>query len=290
MITVKDYLQELKHTLAGADPATIQDALSDAEEYLTDALLTANAENHPEAFAQAVAQYGTPQEVAAAYVEAEARLSPQRMPIKEGRNRSFLGRFFGIYADSRAWSAILFLLISLVTGTVYFCWAITGLSLSISFLIFIFGLFFLLFFLNSLRGISLMEGRIVEALLGVRMPHRPLFKPSGLKWNEQLKLLLKDKNIWLTLVYILLQLPLSLIYVTLILAFLGISLGAMSIPVFQYIVHLPVITLTQPVFLPAWSMPLLVVGGILLLTIMLHTAKGIGILHGKWAKLMLVSN
>ena len=48
MNNIKDYLQELKAALAGADPATIQDALSDAEEYLTDALLTANAENHPE--------------------------------------------------------------------------------------------------------------------------------------------------------------------------------------------------------------------------------------------------
>lgn len=290
MNNIKDYLQELKAALAGADPATIQDALSDAEEYLTDALLTANAENCPEIFSQAVAQYGSPQEVATAYVEAETRLSSPQPFVQKKKKRSLLGRFFGIYTDTRAWSALLFMLISVVTGTVYFSWAVAGLSLSISFLIFIFGLFFLLFFLYSLRGIGLLEGRIVEALLGVRMPHRPLFKPRGLKWTEQLKLLLKDKNVWLTLGYTLLQLPLSLIYLTLIAAFLGVSLGAFSIPFFQNVLHLPVIHINTPLFLPDWSLPLVVIGGILLFTIMLHMIKGIGILHGKWAKLMLVSD
>ena len=101
--------------------------------------------------------------------------------------RSALGRFFGVYADSRAWGALLYMLIAFVTGIFYFTWVVTGLSLSVSFAIFIFGLPLALLFLLSVRGLALLEGRLVEALFGVRMPRRPLFTQQGLKWLERLK-------------------------------------------------------------------------------------------------------
>jgi hypothetical protein len=53
-----------------------------------------------------------------------------------------------------------------------------GIAISISFSLFIFGLPIAIFFLYSVRGFALLEGRIVEALLGVRMPRRPLFYPK----------------------------------------------------------------------------------------------------------------
>lgn len=294
MNTIHDYLKELKKELAGSDAATIQDALSDAEEYLSTALLSAQGTSEKtdegSVLAAAMAQYGSPTEVAAAYKEAELRLSPVYPKGKSMKNKSFITRFFGIFADPLAWGALLFVLVNLVTGIVYFTWTVAGVSLSVSFLIFIFGLFFLLFFLYSLRGVALLEGRLVEAMLGVRMPRRPLFAPKGLKWTAQLKILLKDKHTWFTMIYTLLDLPLGVFYFCLLITLIAVSLAALAVPVLQYAYHLPPLQIgAAPLVLPDWSMPLFVLGGILLLTITMHLAKGIGILHGKWAKLMLVA-
>ena len=294
MNTIHDYLKELRKALAGSDAATIQDALSDAEEYLSTALLSARESSEKAdddaVLAAAIAQYGSPVEVAAAYKEAELRLSPVYPKGKNMKNKSFITRFFGIFADPLAWGALLFVLVNLVTSIVYFTWTVAGVSLSVSFLIFIFGLFFLLFFLYSLRGVALLEGRLVEAMLGVRMPRRPLFAPKGLKWTAQLKILLKDKHSWFTMIYTLLDLPLGVFYFCLLITLITVSFVALAVPVAQYAFQLPQLQIyATPLTLPLWSMPLFVLGGFLLLTITFHLAKGIGILHAQWAKLMLVA-
>jgi hypothetical protein len=176
-----------------------------------------------------------------------------------------------------------------VTSIAFFTWSVAGVSLSVTFIIFIFGLFFLLFFLYSVRGIALLEGRIVEALLGIRMPRRPLFKPRALGWKEQLKLLLKDKHTWFTLIYTILQMPLSILYFSVVLSLVVVSLSTFGVPVLQYGFHIPVINNgVSGYFLPMWSIPLIVLGGILLLTGTMHLVKWIGVLQGKWAKTMLL--
>lgn len=293
MNSIQDYLQELRKAMSGSDPATIQDALNDAAEYLNNAISPeqqTKKEDMSASLQSAIDEYGSPNEVAAAYLDAEQRLFPELRKKRKMENRSALTRFFSIYADGRVWGSFLYMLISLITGIVYFTWTTTIFSLSVSFIIFIFGLFFLLFFLYSLRGIGLLEGRIVEALLGIRMPRRPLFKPRNLKWSEQLKLLLKEKHTWFTMIYTIMQLPLGVLYFTLVITLTCLSLAAISIPIIQYCFHIAAVTISQPYFFPAWSMPLFVLGGALVLTLTLYLVKGIGILHGKWAKLMLVSD
>lgn len=295
MNNIQDYLKQLKAAMAECDPATVQDALADAEEYLTNALEAERTKddyhNEGQALQTAVEQYGTPLEVAAAYLEGDQRLMINETQGQKMQNqhRSLFARFFGIFADLRAWGALLYILISLATSIAFFTWSVAGVSLTISFIIFIFGLFFMLFFLYSIRGIALLEGRIVEALLGIRMPRRPLFKPRGLGWKEQLKLLLKDKHTWFTLIYTLLQMPLSIVYFTLMLVLIIVSLATFAVPVLQYGFNIPVVfNGVSGYYFPAWSIPLIMLAGVLLLTGALHLAKGIGILQGKWAKTMLV--
>ena len=115
-------------------------------------------------------------------------------------------------SDPRTWGALLFLLFSLITGIFYFTWAITGISLSVGLLVLVIGIPFAGIFILSIRGLALLEGRLVEALLGVRMPHRPIFsnKNPGL-WNR-FKALISDKYTWFTLAYMILHLPLGVIY------------------------------------------------------------------------------
>ncbi|MDO8987547.1 MAG: hypothetical protein Q7V14_04920, partial [Coriobacteriia bacterium] len=58
--TVEGYLAQLRAALAGADPALVQDAAYDAEEYLRDAL--AETDGSEEGFDAVVEAYGTPEE------------------------------------------------------------------------------------------------------------------------------------------------------------------------------------------------------------------------------------
>ena len=180
--TIEEYLTELRSELNGSDAATMQDALADAEDHLRIAIVNLS-ESEPDldnaaVLDMAIEQYGTPSETAAAYIEVERRTYPGLTRVTDRKSRSILGRFFGIYADSRAWGALLYMLITFVTGIVYFTWGTLGIAISISFSLFIFGLPIAIFFLYSVRGFALLEGRIVEALLGVRMPRRPLFYPK----------------------------------------------------------------------------------------------------------------
>jgi hypothetical protein len=182
------------------------------------------------------------------------------------------------------------MLIAFVTGILYFVWAVTGASLSISFSIFIFGLPFALLFLLSVRGFALLEGRLVEALLGVRMPRRPLFSHQGMKWLDRLKALVTDKATWLMLVYMVLQFVLGTVYFVVMVTVLSFSLSFIAIPFLQeYFNQGAVYNNGIRYFFPGWSYPLLVLGGFLLWTIFMNIARGVGQLHGKMAKWLLVS-
>jgi len=139
--TIEAYLDALKGELKDADTALLQDALSDAREHLVTALEAARAANPAvsteEALPSIMEEYGSPEETASAYKEIERRMSPV---LKQAvKPRSALGRFFGVYADPRAWGGLLYMIIAFVTGVFYFTWAVMGVSLSVSLLIFIFG-------------------------------------------------------------------------------------------------------------------------------------------------------
>lgn len=291
--TIEEYLDALKTEMKDADAALVQDAQADAREHLSTAL-SVEREANPEvseadALKKIMEEYGSPEETASAYKEVERRTSP--VIVQTIKPRSALGSFFGVYTDPRAWGALLYMLIAFVTGIFYFTWAVTGVSLSISLLIFIFGFPIALLFLLSVRGLALLEGRLVEALLGVRMPRRPLFSHQGMKWFDRLKTLLTDKATWLMIVYMLLQFVLGTVYFVLIVTVLSFSLAFIAIPVLQEYFNQGAFMLNNNVryTFPVWSYPLWVLGGIFLWTTFMNIARGIGQLHGKMAKWLLVS-
>lgn len=306
---IEQYLSELKRELSGSDRATIQDALSDAEEHLRTALNSA-AEADPkiseaEALAAIVEKYGAPGEVAAAYKEIESRTPSAfaRPTYKESEievtpeaeepvvvdTRPFYVKFFGIFADLRAWGALLYLLFALGTGIIYFTWAVTGLSLSLGLLILIIGIPIAGLFLLSVRGIALVEGRIVEALLGVRMPRRPLFSRKDIGWWQKIKGMLTSRHTWTAIVYMIFQMPLGIIYFTVIVTLIAVSLWGIVLPIAQFAFNIPVAqNFDTYYYLAGWLMPFTVIGGILLLTATMHLVKATGKMHGMLAKVMLV--
>ena len=279
--TVEEYLGALKNEMRDADSALVQDAQADARE-------AAPETSEADALKKIIEEYGTPEETASAYKEVERRTSPAlKQTVKP---RSVLGRFFGVYTDPRAWGALLYMLIAFVTGVFYLTWAVTGVSVSVSFLIFIVGFPFALLFLLSVRGLALLEGRLVEALLGVRMPRRPLFSHQDMKWFDRLKALLTDKATWSMLIYMIVQFVLGTAYFVVIVTVLSISLSFIAIPILQAWLGQGVINNNDMrYFLPTWSYPLLVLIGFLLWTTFMNIARSIGQLHGKMAKWLLVS-
>src|SRR5690606_32550259 len=118
---------------------------------------------------------------------------------------SWLGRFFGVVADPHTYGALFYMLLSLATGIFYFTWVVTGVSTTAGLLILIIGIPLLVLFLMSVRLLSLVEGRIVEALLGERMPRRPLYAQRDKPWLQRLKELFTDARTWATMGYFLLM-------------------------------------------------------------------------------------
>ena len=290
---VEAYLSELRERLAGTDPATIQDALADAEDHLQSALEQAQRE-HPDMateslFASIVANFGTPQEVAKAYRDIEVRLTPPFAPVQTKDTRPFLKRFFGVLGEPRAYAALLYLLTSMVTGILYFTWAVTGVSLSLGLMVLIFGLPFFGLFVFSIQGLALVEGRLIEALLGVRMPRRQMPFRTGTGIWKRFVARVKDRRTWTTLAYLVLQLPLGIIHFTVFIVFLVYSLQLLALPILQLVFDQPLINFSfGRYFVPLWSMPLLFMAGILDMIVVLHLAKFVGRKHGAMAKALLV--
>jgi hypothetical protein len=278
--------------MAGFDRASIQDALSDAEEYLRNALAGARSTQptitEAEALIKIIDGYGTPEEVAMAYKQVEKHIPSGFGPGAKNAERPAWARFFGVVTEPKAWAAGLFMLFSLATGIFYFTWAVTGLSLSASLLILVIGIPLAGVFLLSIRGLALMEGRLVEALLGIRMPRRPLFSNKELSLWGRLKYLVTDRYTWTAMVYMLFMLPLGIIYFTLFVTLLALSLSLVARPILEYGFGIPAFTFNYDYFTPAWLMPFSVIGGILLGVLSLHLFKLIGRMHGNFAKSMLV--
>ena len=290
---VQDYLAKLKKELGGsADPALVQDALSDAETHLRTALEEELSKNpgiaEREILVPIVEKYGTPAEVAAAYLAIEPHISPAlaNMPLPD--TRSFLGKFFGVLTESRAWGAFFYMLLAFVPGIIFGGWALFAGLISAFSLLFIIGLPIFGLFLLSLRGIALLEGRIVEALLGVRMPRRPLFLKKGISWSDRYIALVKDKYSWRALLYAVLLFPLGLIFTGLFSLLFVFSLGFITSPILELVFRIPLDLFGDNVFTPVWFLPIVCLSGFILLPLTFHLAKLFGKIHGRFAKSMLV--
>ena len=285
--SIQEYLDQLRAALSGADPALIQDALYDAEEYLRGELHEHPEKSEEQILAAIATSYGAPEEVADAYRATEAKVQAALRTPRPPKRRSALGRFFGVLSDPRAYTSLFYLLLALFSGVFYFIWTVTGLALSVGLLpLTLIGLPFALVFLGSVRGISLVEGRIVEALLGVRMPRRPPHPGGPVKFFTRIKNMLADGRTWSTLLYMVLQLGLGIVYFTVIFAWLGVALALLVAPL-SNIWH-GLIYINGPVVV-AWAFwPLCALAGILLLVALLHVVRGLGYLHGHIAKNLLV--
>jgi uncharacterized membrane protein len=297
--SIDEYLKQLRAALTGQDAALIQDALYDSEEYLRAEVAAHPDKSEADVLELIASTYGAPEEVAAAYRDTEAKVKAAlKTPAPAvAAHPSPWKRFFGVFMDVRAYTSLFYMLLTLATGIVYFTFVVTGLSLSAGFAILVIGIPFFLAFIGMTRIIALGEGRLLEAMTGERMPRRPLHPGPPAPWLTRIGEMLKDVRTWTTLLYLLVMLPLGIIYFTLAVTGLAISLSlALS----------PVVVLGKDLgwFPPGFSagiqfgdvdFPQSIVGaliamaiGVLLVTAVMHAARWIARGHARLAKALLV--
>jgi uncharacterized membrane protein len=292
--SIDQYLKALREELAGEDAALIQDALYDAEEYLRAEVAAHSDKSEADVLELIASTYGAPDEVAGAYRDTEAKVkaamtTPRKIPT------SGVGAFFGVFLDARAYTSLFFMLLSLATGVIYFTLAVTGLSLSAGLSVLVIGVPFFLVFIALTRVISLAEGRLIEAMTGARMPRRPVHQGEAAGFWARVGQMLKDRRTWTTLAYLILMLPLGIVYFVVAVVGVTLSLTLIFAPLLDAANTYGWFGLSgeinwSPAWLGSpWAQPLLVLAGVVLLTVLMHLARGIGRLHALYAKALLVA-
>ncbi|HVP32220.1 MAG TPA: sensor domain-containing protein [Steroidobacteraceae bacterium] len=300
--SIDEYLKQLRAALAGQDPALIQDALYDAEEYLRAEVAAHPGKSEADVLELIASTYGAPEEVAAAYRDTEAKVKAAlRTPVAAaGAGTSGWRRFFGVYLDPRSYTSLFYMLLTLATGIVYFTIVVTGLSLSFGFAILIIGIPFFLAFIGITRIIALGEGRLLEAVTGERMPRRPMHPGPPAGWLTRIGEMLRDVRTWTTLLYMLLMLPLGIVYFTLAVTGLAVGLSFTCLPLLVLARWLGWDTnatvFSDDVHIGGWALSdhsmvsALILGaiGVLIVTLLMHAARAIGRGHAHLAKALLV--
>lgn len=189
--------------------------------------------------------------------------------------------FFEVLATRRAYTTVLYLLLSMVMGILAFTYAVTGLSLSLGLAILIIGLPVAVAFLAGTRLLSVAELRLLGALVGTGEGAAPSVLPAGAGWWERVKALAGDLRTWTSLVYFLLLLPLGIAYFTLLVTFLATGLALLAVPVL-HLLHVgasftgDLNGVTWVTAHPGLAAALCGLAGLLLLPLTLHLALLLG--------------
>ena len=292
--TIPAYLAQLRRSLEGADAAMIQDALYDAEEYLRAELAAHPGKSEAEVIADVAGSYGAPDEVADIYRDTEVKvqtaLRPLRRAVPVDREPSIRQKVFGVFVDPRTYGALFYMLLALATGIFYFAWTVTGAGLSLGLSILIIGLPFVVLFVGATRVLALVEGRLVEVMLGERMPRRTPYSDIDQPLLKRIGAMFTDARTWGTFLYFLLMLPLGIAYFTIAVAGLSTALALIFGPIIGLATDIMVLNVdgVDVTGEYPWSIPFVMLAGFVALLLTMHVARWVGRLHGYIAKHMLV--
>ena len=297
--SIDEYLKQLRRALQGADPALVQDALYDAEEYLRAEVAAHPGKSEADVLELIASTYGAPEEVATAYRDTEVKLrAALRTPSPRTRtDASLMARFFGVYLDPRAYTSLFYMLLAIATGVIYFAFVVIGLSLSLGFAVLVIGIPFFLAFIGIARVIALGEGRLLEAVTGERMPRRPVHPGPAAHWWDRIIGMLKDVRTWTTLAYLALMLPFGILYFTIAVISISILVGFIGAPVFWVAEQLGWVNESVKLSAgPDWmfwhlhqglAAIVLFASGILIGTLLMHVVRAMVRAHARMAKFLL---
>jgi signal transduction histidine kinase len=181
-----------------------------------------------------------------------------------------------------------YLVLSFALGLTWFVVLVTGLSLGFSLAIMLIGIPLLIGMLWAIRSMAQIERACVHGLIGVDVSaHYRRPKNPGL--GAQIMTRLGDPQTWKDLVYLIAQFPLGILWFTISVMLVGLSIGLTTAPLYYWAVadgvEVGVFTIdTLPEALVAVPV------GLLVCLLTWHVANGLGALHGAWARLLLASS
>ena len=298
--SIDEYLKQLRAALDDEDAALMQDALYDAEEYLRAEVAAHPNRSETDMLELIASTYGAPDEVAAAYRDTEAKVKAAlKTPAPPAAAQaSGLRRFFGVFMDVRAYTSLFYMLLTVATGIVYFTFVVTGLALSAGLAVLVIGIPFFLAFIGVARVLALGEGRLIEATTGERMPRRPVHPGPPASWLTRIGDMLKDGHTWTTLLYLLLMLPLGILYFTIAVTGLAIALRLALAPLVLVLGNLGLLPVASGMIQIddfSYGAPQSLLGalvcmafGVVILALLLHAARAIARGHARLAKALLV--
>jgi hypothetical protein len=192
---------------------------------------------------------------------------------------------------------MIYMMLSLPLGLIYFGWVwIVGLA-SMGSSLLVVGIPVFMAFLKSMQLFALFEGRLIETLLGQRMPRRPphqLFSPHHPDdtlwqvWSDRFRALLTNRRNWTTIAYLMVQCPLGFAYFFTVVGGAILSIAVFLSPLVDPILH--AINPANTIDLAWYWFPVAMPGGVLGLMLCLYLAKFIGQYQAKFARLMLVDH
>ncbi len=298
--SIDEYLKQLRIALQREDPALVQDALYDAEEYLRAEVAAHPGKSEADVLELIASTYGAPDEVATAYRDTEIKVKAAlRNPVPRTRStNSPLARFFGVCLDPRTYTSLFYMLLALATGIVYFTFVVIGLSLSAGFAVLVIGIPFFLAFITVARVIALGEGRLLEAVTGERMPRRPVHPGPKAHWWDRIIGMLKDLRTWTTLAYLALMLPLGILYFTVAVVSITVVVACVGAPLYWVVEQLGWVNvaghnLSVGPDTPFWidrqglAAVVLFFVGIFLGTLLMHLVRATARAHARMAKFLL---
>jgi signal transduction histidine kinase len=133
----------------------------------------------------------------------------------------------------RTWTATVYLLASMFVGLAWFTILSVGLTLGAGLLIVWVGVLVLALTLLAWRGGAWLERRWVRATLGVHIPepYRPL--PAGSLW-QRARVLAGDPATWKDLTYLILLLPLGMVWFVVTTTLWAFGLGGLTAPLWYW--------------------------------------------------------
>lgn len=337
---VSGYLSKLAKSGKGQDPAMIHDMLADAERHLVEAV------QRGVPVMRAIEEYGEPSVVAAAYARMgdmgvrsdTAGASRSEATRSEGSSQTNAGvpagvvaaaastrtgllerlsslPVLGVWFDRWAWGSTLFWVVGLVPAILYFTLIVTGVSLSLGLLPMLIGPMVLVGLLGLTRGLALLHGRLIETLVGVRMPRRTAPVAGMISSNGssnwvvrqllRIWLWLRDGRSWLAMLLLVVNLPVAITGFTIAVTLLSLAFAFAATPfasIFAEVggmtegaqlMNLGVWKVTVGpggvVEMPRFAYVLGPILGLLLMTLALWVMKGLGVVYGQGVKAIQVS-
>lgn len=197
---------------------------------------------------------------------------------------------FDVVAHPQSYRNLLYLILSMPLGIIYFLFVVTGLSVGIGTGIMWIGAVILLGTFYGIRKLMAFERLLARGLLQTSIPSRVISNPrqleKGKTFFERARKLILSRESWAGVGYLLLKLPMGLLSFVFTTVLIPVSLGLILTPITASIPALDMRIGDWAIDTPLEAAPFSIIG-IFLMFISFHFLNAIAWLHASWAKLCL---